>query len=637
MSGVHKSYRDVFVSNNPDLLAAGFTTDLAATQLGIFVINPKKDDKATAVPNYTTDKTIQLVQGTPETPANIHAAISNQSSRSKPIKGAEILSFSGRKAARGQNQIVALGYDGVDAAKTISARCEESKVVYLKLSGGPIDQLFHTEGKGYVRQFHAWSGCCDDCGDDCANVSANAIADDLVKQFNSDPILSLGSRTGNKLFTARKVTTGGAPVADANCTQYTLTLCDAGDDTALGRVQSQYPGTKVTRISQVGSTSIYEIVQDDDVDVPEDFTDAGVTIISDCANCPSGTTAVASGFAYKVTRADAGDAGALTDIITDYALSGANESAARLLYEYGQSTYVIVSATAIANPAVNTDGFLALGKTRNSCVVSVDDATVTEWSTGVTLDKFNKTFTITLHDSVCGTSRLLELQAAFPDLTISEQTVGDCVRKYTTTVLSDCVLPGCAPGTPTWITPESFEGIDWVAVPGSSSSDISVGIWFESNFIDRVTGDCDFKYWNYDAEPLVIEVSQHSQDYNDKPTICAGEWPVTEIQSTKLPVGVGSRVREEEEWFKGYSRKYWDENPIVRQLQDATLVADPNKYYDQYTLEFQFKFHQSWFSEQLTDTYRLEVYFPEGTGKNYESAINGYIASAKIQIDPVVL
>lgn len=633
--GVHKSFRDVFVTNNPALLTSGLTTDLAATQLGIFVINPTKDNLATVTPNYGNgDRTIQLIQGTPELPSNLHAAVANQSDRSKPIKGEQIISFTGRKAARGQNQIITVGYDGVDSGKTISARCEESKVLYVKLSGGPIDQLFHTEGKGYVRQFHAWSGCCDDCGDDCANVSANSIADDLVQQLNNDAILSLGSRTGNKLFTASKITTGAAPTADANCIQYTLSICDEGDDSALGRVQSQYGGSTVTRINRAGSNSLYELVLDSEADAPEDFDDTGITIISDCPSCPSGSTLVASGFAYKVTRSDAGGSGALTTVKSDYGIASSNESGSRLIYQFGQSTYVLVSATAI-NSAIGTDGLEFLGETRNSCVST--DSTTVAWFVGQTLDKFNKTFTITLHDSVCGTSRLAELSAAYPDLVVSEETVGACARTYTTDVLSNCVVPGCAPGTPTWVAPQAFEGISWAEVPGSSSSDISVGIQFETNYVDRITGECAFPYWSYDAEPLIIEVSQHSQDYNDTPTICAGEWPVTTIQETKLPVGVGSRVREEEKFFKGYDRKYWDDNPIVRELQDSIYVADANKYYDQYTLEFKFNFHQSWFSEVLTDRYRLEVYFPEGTGKQFEAAINSYISNVKIGLDPVVL
>src|SRR5690606_29221662 len=113
----------------------------------------------------------------PEVPVNLLGAVANESKKSKAIKGKKIVDWDGRAAERGQSQIVALGYAGDgDVSKTISARCEETKMVFVKLSGGPIDQIFHTGGKGYVRQYSLFSGCCDDCGDNCAQVSAEAIA-----------------------------------------------------------------------------------------------------------------------------------------------------------------------------------------------------------------------------------------------------------------------------------------------------------------------------------------------------------------------------------------------------------------------------------------------------------------------------
>ncbi len=42
-------------------------------------------------------------------------------------------------------------------------------------------------------------------------------------------------------------------------------------------------------------------------------------------------------------------------------------------------------------------------------------------------------------------------------------------------------------------------------------------------------------------------------------------------------------------------------------------------------------------AQRYTDAYSLFVYFPEGQGKAFEAAINNYIASAAIDIDPVIL
>jgi hypothetical protein len=634
----HQSYRDVFVSNNPALFKSGFSDALAIGQIGIFIYDVKKDQVAVFPPNYATTKTIQIIQGTPELPGNLLGAVANASDRSKPIKGKKITGWSGRAAERGQNQIVALGYAGDgDLTKNITALCEQSKTVFIKLSGGPIDEIFHTEGKGYVKQFNVFSGCCDDCGDDCAAVSAEAIADQLVDQINNDAIMSLGTRTGNKLIRAKKVTGDVAPDPDDTCQEYLLSICDNGDDTSLGLVQSQSPGIVITRKDRFDSTSVYAQVIPTDDPAPADFSNEGLVLINDCGVCPSGAgyVSVGAGFAYKVNRADAGDAGALTTLKTDYGIeaSAPAEVANRVIFQFGQSTYIIVSETEIS-AAVGTDVIEFLGETRNSCIL--ETPTLVEWTLGDEYNRFAKTYTISLRDNVCGVSRLEELQAAYPDLVISQASAGDCVRVFTTEVLSNCVPPNCPADAPTWIAPDAFQGIQWKADTTTGTA-TNVGVIIESAFVDRVTGECAFDYWRYDAEPIFIEVSQHSQDYNDKPTVCADEWPTTVIQEAKLPIGVGSRVREEENFFKGYRREYRDPNPIVRELQNSILQTDPNKFYDQYTLAFDFDYHQPWFSEKYTDSYRLEIYFPEGQGKEYEGAINSYVASVGIDLDPVVL
>jgi hypothetical protein len=735
----HASFREVFVTNNPSLLKSGFSEDLAVGQLGLFEADPEKDAVAIAAPLYPANKVFRLIQGTPEVPVNLLGAIANETKKSKPIKGKKILDWKGRAAQRGQNQIVALGYAGDgDTTRTISARCEEDKMVFVKLSGGPIDQVFHTEGKGYVRQYSLFSGCCDDCGDNCAEVSAVAMAEDLARQFNEDPILGLGTRTGNKLARARVVVNTAAPTPDDNCTQYLLSVCDEGNDTALGRVQTQAANATVRRLSRKESISTYEVILNAADPAPAAFSNAGISIIVDCPTCPAGYTLVENAFVYELVRTDAGDGLALSQVYDDFNLVSPS-TVSRLNYQFGQSRYIIVTdaeislgtgtnevqsliatggtagdftlnfdgqvTAAIAYNAtaaqvqtalealsnVNPGDIVAAGgplpdsavtltfggqyaatevpalvvvdnitdgtatittptpgvaplagvltelssSARNSCVITTP--TTIAWTAGETLDVFNREFRITIKDNVCGVSRLEELQAAYPDLVISEVSAGECIRTFGAEVPSNCVPQGCPADVPVWVTPEAFEGIQWLPQPLDASAATAVGVLFESVYEDIITDECAYSYWSYDAEPLIIEISQHSQDYNDKPTICADEWPTTEVQAAKLPIGVGSRVREEEAWFKGYERKYRDENPIVRRYQDSILQTDPKAYYDQYTLAYEFDYHQSWFSEKNTDSYRLEVYFPEGEGKEYEAAINAYVTSVGVDLEPVVL
>jgi len=644
MGNHNQSFRDVFVISNPALLTSGDSTRLAIGQAGIFNYDPKKDRLAVATPDFQVNKAIQVIVGTPPVPTNLLGAVADQSKVSKPIKGKKVLKWEGRAAQRGQTQIVAIGYDGFDTTKTLTALCEQSKDVFLKLSGGPIDQAFHTEGRGLVRQYSLFSGCCDDCGDDCAFTSAEAMADDLVRQINTDPILSLGTATEspyipgtlptNKLVRAKKIIGATAPTPDATAIQYLLSVCDNGDDVSLGAVQAQYPGSVITRISRTGSTSTYQLVQSSLLSAPVAFNDSAFPIIVDCPTCPSGYTLVASGFVTKITRQDAGDAGALTTLESNYGIVSP-ETASRIKYQFGQSTYIAVTSTAISAPFVGTDFIESLGQTRNSCVITTPSTI--SWSVGQTWIAFNRTFSITLEDNICGTSRLAELQGLYPDLVITDNGAGTgtaCVHNYSTVILSQYAPPGCPADAAIWTAPDAYYGIQWTPAPLSNSNTV-VGVLIESAYVDLITNECAYMFWKYDAEPIFIEVSQHDQDYNGKPTICAGDWATTEIQNVALPIGVGSKVRDEEIYFKGYERKYWDINPIVRQYQDSIVQADPLLYYDQYTLEFEFSYHEFWFSEKMTDTYRAEFYFPEGTGKQFQEAINAWVTSIGIDLDPV--
>lgn len=639
-----QAFRDVIVSNNPTLLASGDSTNLAIGQVGIFNYDPKKPRTATAAPTYAQNRAIQIALGTPPVPTNLLGAVADQTKVSKPIKGKAIINWQGAAARRGATQIITIGFDGFDTTKTLTAKCEEDKTVFIKLSGGPIEQAFHTEGRGLVREYALFSGCCDDCGDDCANVSAEKLADDLVNQINTDPILSLGTATNspyvpsatptNRLIIAKKIIGAAAPAPDSTCTQYLLNVCDNGDDTSLGVIQASYPGYIITRINRLGSTSTYQMIRPVAAGAPAVFQDSGLPIISDCPVCPSGYTLSAGGFAATVQRIDAGTAGALTTLKSDYGVV-APETAIRLIYQFGTSTYLIETTNEVT--VVGTDTLVQLGETRNKCVITQPLQIV--WQAGLTYNSFDQVYTITLKDNVCGDSRLAELQAYYPALTIVDNGPGtsdNCVHQFQTTIPSICSAPGCPPDSPIFVGPDAYLGVLWTATPAAENNTV-VGVQIEGAYVDLLTNECAYKFWQYDAEPIFIEASQHSQDYNAKPTICADEWPVTEIQPIQIPSGVGSRVRDEEIYFKGYDRKYWDVNPIVRQYQDSIVQADPLRYYDSFTLEFGYSYHEFWFSEKFTDTYRLEVYFPEGTGAQYQNAINGYVASIGIDIPPVAI
>jgi hypothetical protein len=627
----NQSFMQVFVTNSPALLANGATVEnLAVHQVGIL---DAKSNVGVTSPTYAKNKALKLVWGTPDlSHLPLMSGAANENEYSKLIKGKLLKDFQGNKAKKGQTEIWTVGNSGeVSDTDTLFAKLNEVKHLFIKLTGGPIDKLFSKQG--ITRQFSTVvRSSAPDCDDPCTDADCRLIAQDLVKQINSDPLIgTVGTRKG--LIKASVIEQCTSPDAGTTDTDYVfeLRVCDTQDDNALGVVQANYPNDVVKRIAVEGSKSVYEIIRDTN-STPSAFSNEDFTLVPFCDACPSGYTESVGGFAYKVIKADAGDGTALTDVGTDYSIAG-DETVTRLQFEAGVSTYIVVSSTELT--ANGTDTLIFLGETRGTCVLT--DPTTISWAASGTLTKYGKTFTLTIADSICGENRLTDIQAAFPDLTVAiVDADGDCVHKYTTTVFSQAVEVGCSPDELKWIKPQAFEGIQWkedTTLPDEGTC--VCGIKLEVAFVNRVTGECTFDYFPYEAETIHIQVSSFNPDYNAHPD--EATWAVKQIQAYQHPSGFGAQVRKLEKESKSYDLRERSFDPVVREIEGYSFAADPNKYYDEYVLSFDFGYEVGGWSDKYTDSYRLYVYFPEGQGKNFESAINAYISSAALQIDPVVL
>lgn len=616
---LNQSFRQVFVTNTPVLLASGTTVDLAVGQIGIF---DGRTNAATTLPTYATNKAIYLTQGMPEVPAFLMAGIPQTNQHSKLIKGKLLKKIRRKSASRGQNQVVAIGFDGIDTTKNLTAKCGEVRTVYIKATGNPIDKLYSKQG--FIRQYRLDTGCCDECGgDSCADVNPSVLADALVEKINNDPKWNAG---GGQLFRARKIlSTALSTVGATLYNVYQLSIADNGDDASLATVQVQYPGFIVKRVERNGIISTYELIKTGAA--PAAFTNAGLFTIADCGTCPAGYTLNASGFIYVLVRPDAGDAAATTAVNTAYGLAAAGEGATRILRDApnGLSTYIIISNTANQAAIGANDEITALGAADGRCVLTTP--TTTAWVDVGDLYSFPKVYHITLQDTVCGTSRLAELQAAYPDLVVTQLPDGpvDCIHGYETTIFSDPVAVDCTVDELNFPPLPAFEFIDWEAVTVTPPTTTQAGVVIETAFVNRITGDCTFDYYPYEADTIHIQVSEYNADYNASP--CEPRWPVTELQGLKYPQGVGAYVREQEKKSLSYFLMERSMDPAVREAEGYKLQTDPNLFYDEFTIEFDFKYKVLGWSEEYQDSYHLVIFVPEGSGNSLQQALVAYAES----------
>lgn len=726
---LNQSFRQVFVTNNPTLLADGSTVDnLAVGQVGIV---DAKSFKGVSNPTYAKNKAIKIVHGTPDLSGNpLMDGTYDQNEYSKLILGKKITGFRAKAAQRGQHQIIAVGFSGdVTDTDTIFARPGEERHLYLTLTGAPIDILFSKQGitRHYIKEYPVNS----DCTDVCSEVDRLGVAQDFVSMINAD--------TQINRFVKASLVYSCDPALDAPDTQtvykFQLTVPDTQNDISLGAVQAQYPGSGVKRVGTQGVNSIYEI-QTTVNTTPAAFSNAGTIIIEDCPSCPSGYTAVSGGYIYTVKVADNGDQVAEDSVASTYGITG-SETIARVNYENGISTYVLTSSTALSTGTSEVQNVVATGASAGTFTLTYDgyttsaiaynastsavqsalealsnlnagDVTVTggplpgtaihvtfnkalgnvpamtadstgltggtatvttatpgveganlvllsntsrtvcvlsspsttAWVSAGTLTQTGKTFSLTVGDDVCGNNRLTELQALYPDLVIDiADASGSCVHTYTTTVYSNAVEDGCGVEQLSWVRPPAFEGVQWKAAPDTTTPDGTVclvGIRIEAAFVNRVTNECTFDYFPYDADTVHITASSFDPNYNDSP-FQNEDWVVKQVQAVKYPSGFGAHVREDEKKSLSYQLKERSFDPVIREAQGYSFQADPNTYYDEYSLEYEFTTLVAGWGQKETYTYTQVVYFPEGYGKAYENAINGYLASGNIALDGAAL
>jgi hypothetical protein len=159
------------------------------------------------------------------------------------------------------------------------------------------------------------------------------------------------------------------------------------------------------------------------------------------------------------------------------------------------------------------------------------------------------------------------------------------------------------------------------------------GVIVESAFVNRTTNDCLYDFFPYEADGLHIEINEMNHDYNGNP--CENRFPVTETQELIYPQGSGSYVREQEKKSLSYFLRERSQDPAVRDAEGFTLNGDTTKTYDEFTLEFEFKYKVLGWSQEYVDTYHV-VIFAE-TGSAFRTALNtaltGWATSIGASVD----
>ncbi len=322
-----------------------------------------------------------------------------------------------------------IGYDGINADTSFNFKTGDS---YFRISVGVSGDSVAFLGGGVNSVIASVNieipSCnpfdtCEDC-DNCDTVDCKSITEQAIEALKGTSIG--GDAT---LQDVVEITPVFSCDSDVTATlipydYYTLDVCDAGSEGALALVQAQY-NLPVKRLDRVGALTTYQLLSLQDDGAPDDYSQSIASLIKGCEDCPEDYTAVDGGLLYAFSIEDDGvDKSALIEALPNYVTATVVRAEG---HAYGIGFYTAVLSAALTDAQITT--FLGGAVPSNTATIQKvglvsalctnDDTTDITWTLGDTCNAIEEDYVITLPDNNCGDDRLVELQGAYPALTVS--------------------------------------------------------------------------------------------------------------------------------------------------------------------------------------------------------------------------
>ena len=614
------------------------TADLVPLQLGIF---NSKNYKALA--NQTSSKVVPeiiIAMGSPNE-EKISWTNAAMSFKSVPIRADKLIAWRKSTPKKALNHKVAIGWDGTSDCKTITATCDEAYTLFLQIEGSPATRFFGA--KPLTETFVVQTGCCDDCVSGCS-ADVESVVDNFVGQINKHPRIS-------PFVKAEKlVSYTAAPTATTVAYEsYTLTIADEGGIQELAAIQATYSNAVITRTERNGILSTYTLVQIGSASAPADYSNQSNVVISNCSDCPSGYTLVEKTYKYKVQRQDAGTAGTLATIASDYSDAGAY----RLSYVNGESTYVVTNTTGTAPSAV-TAGDIVTYVGYNAPYCNLETATTVAWEESDAYYKTVRELCLVLGDDVCddvsGTSQLAAITSFYASNSsvvsgsVAQSDNGTCANTYTIEQVSDNLMKeGCTTDIAVFSNLDPFKNSYWTVCCDEVSTAGTVdkiGIVLTGAYVDTKFGTCSFKYDDF-VELDLPRIIVRQGDFVELENKCSTRWAVTELQAPVYPTGVGTKVKKEYIDIMSTKGQRWSDDPRWREIYGYNYdFIKAGKFYKHFYLEFESldKFFTS--TGYGGNDFKQTVVFAfeeETDTTNFEKLLESWISSSRpdlIDSDP---
>lgn len=506
----------------------------------------------------------------------------------------------------------------------------------------------------------------------CDNGDAGALAD-VQAQFPDDEVVRTAREGSISYYQVERLTSAGAPsnvtvtkpvklaVCDTCPTGYTLvgeqeqyiieTPLDGSEDLNSAADQQTFANTvKASYIAPEtfdGATAV-DPGTDQITVTAHGYVDGEAVVYSNGGG--TSITGLTTGTTYYVIVVDANTvklattkANALAGTAIDITADGVGaahtltpQSTATFLENKGGSAIILISVDALYPEitALLADKVTALSNVDAICEPPA--GTSYAWSAVDTGYKVQRTLSITLTDDCDSDSTLAELQALYPDATVTLAESANCVSRYELVQTSESTHEDCDnfPVPPKFVQVQPYNGIEWTVQEETlTGSDCQAGIKIEGKPLDKYGNPCDPIAFPYEFDKLTFEVFAYkgaptSQDFitHDRCDFI----PITTTQKSTFQTGSGEEIfmlekRYHSEQTVGvakhiYHNATWN-GGFVR-------YSDPSKFYDTYVLKFKSPDLKTWdASTQQDETVIIAV--PTGTGADIEAFLLGYFGPEK--------
>lgn len=655
---MQQAFHAVWVANTGTVARGLEKSKLAAEQIAVFAADDysKEGTISLVKPTFGKHKRLVIKMGLKPFKGQLAPALSRQDKKARStieFTKDQVVGWKGFKSKlKNSTDVVAIGYDGLDASKTLTGVLDAKPLhVNLILSGEPIQRTFHTNRIAHrlvIDKGLCTSDC--ECYDSCGKVKCDVVADQIVKLVNREKVLhTIGGKIVqvplNNFIKANKIvkcTTPETPPTLIEYQKYTLQV--VGDNaTSIAELQSAYTTSKIELESVVAGVSTYTTWVKVGDTPPSDFTltDYVVPYCNECPDCPVDSTVVEGLKVVQVTVACGSTAPTITGQISSTLMNSSLT---------GGDVYLIKVPLITTDAAIETEldavgclDYSIIGSEGKSCVLA---SKTFSWVQCESCFKTEQDFQIILPDKNCeaGISRLTELQEAY-STTITQVAVGNCSRAYTMTVESECVAQEDCGRLVNYhfTTPASYEGFQWSEVkpilaepdctaPGASTEPCCVcGVIFETAvWNEHIPSECEFGWFTYhpnDKKPVRLQVNIESLDYSDNPCDVTSSYS-TVLRKLELDVSApGTYVEEVERNFLTYENKHWQSSPYYNDLVGFKKHALSHKIYDQYVLSLKLPQvgHELVYNQATID---YVFYVESGKGKQFETFMNELVLSA---------